>query len=36
VFAGATKPEQVRPNAAATTAWELSRDELEALDAAFS
>lgn len=33
VIAGATKPEQVRANAAATTAWTLSDEELAELDA---
>ncbi|MGH8984393.1 MAG: aldo/keto reductase [Acidimicrobiia bacterium] len=33
VIAGATKPEQVRANAAATTAWALSDDERAEVDA---
>ncbi len=32
VIAGATKPEQVRTNVAATTAWELSAEELAEFD----
>ena len=32
VIAGATKPEQVRANAAATTAWDLTDDELAEVD----
>ena len=31
IIAGATKPEQVRANAAAAAAWRLDRDELDAL-----
>jgi aryl-alcohol dehydrogenase-like predicted oxidoreductase len=31
IIAGATKPEQVRANAAAADAWRLDRDELDAL-----
>ena len=31
IIAGATKPEQVRANAAAAGAWRLDRDELSAL-----
>ena len=31
IIAGATKPEQVRANAAAAAAWRLGRDELDAL-----
>lgn len=33
IIAGATKPEQVRANAAATTAWELTKDERAEVDA---
>jgi aryl-alcohol dehydrogenase-like predicted oxidoreductase len=33
VIAGATKPEQVRANAAATTAWKLSKEERAEVDA---
>ena len=33
LIAGATKPEQVRTNAAATTAWELTDDERAEVDA---
>ncbi|MSO78025.1 MAG: aldo/keto reductase [Acidimicrobiia bacterium] len=32
IIAGATKPEQVRTNVAATTAWELSAEELAEVD----
>ena len=35
VIAGATRPEQVRQNAAAATAWHPSADELAAIDALF-
>ena len=33
VIAGATKPEQVRANVAATTAWTLTAEQLAEVDA---
>ena len=33
VIAGATSPEQVRANAAATTAWDMTPDDVAAIDA---
>lgn len=35
VIAGATRPEQVRANAAAATAWQPTEDDLAAIDALF-
>ena len=35
VIAGATRPEQVRQNAAAASAWRPSADEVAAIDALF-